>query len=92
MCAKSNCRPELSFCYGHSHTSTRKIASMLDGRPRSVERRFPKLRAFCPARRDSDVQRVGLGGGVDLVAQVDVLSAAPYGVSRTKNPLTVSMH
>jgi len=34
----------------------------------------------------------GLGEGVDLVAQVDLFSAAPYEVSRTKNLLTVSMH
>jgi hypothetical protein len=29
---------------------------------------------------------------VDVVAQADLFSAAPYEVSRTKYPLTVSMH
>jgi hypothetical protein len=40
---------------------------------------------------DSEVRRTAWAG-VDLVAQVDLFSAAPYEVSLTKNPLTFSMH
>jgi hypothetical protein len=65
---------------------------MLDRRPRSVEWRIPTLKASCLISADSEVRRSGLGGGVDVMAQVDLFSAAPYEVSRTKKPLTVSMH
>src|SRR6202011_3508824 len=45
--------------------------------PPLLARRFTTLRAFCPALRQQRGAARGLGGGVDLVAQVDLFSAAP---------------
>ena len=48
-CDLQSSPPELSFCYGHFPSSTRKVGLMLDRRPRSVEWRFLTLGALCPA-------------------------------------------
>jgi hypothetical protein len=49
-------------------------------------------RGVVPRAADSEVLRVTWEGVVDVVAQVDPFSAAPYEVSRPKNLLTVPMH
>ena len=48
----------------------------------------PYIGEIIPAWAEVDMTR-GDEGAVDVVAQVDLFSAAPYEVSRPKKPLTV---